>query len=47
MQVEKEGRSVGLEKEDALNRARWKVGVEEIAASGVNLASPVYGAKPG
>ena len=26
-QVEKESKSVGLEKEDALNRARWKVGV--------------------
>ena len=30
-QVEKESRSVGLEKEDAMNRARWIVGVEEIA----------------
>ena len=27
MQVEKENRSVGLKKEDALNRARWRVGV--------------------
>ena len=32
MQVEKENRSVGLKKEDALNRARWRVGVGEIAA---------------
>ena len=32
MQVEKESRSVGLKKEDALNRARWRVGVGEIAA---------------
>ena len=29
---EKESRSVGLKKEDALNRARWRVGVGEIAA---------------
>ena len=27
MQVEKESKSVGLEKKDALNRARWRVGV--------------------
>ena len=33
MQVEKDSRSVGLTKEDALNRARWRVGVgDEIAA---------------
>ena len=31
MQVEKEGKSVGLEKEDALNRGRWRVGIGEIA----------------
>ena len=30
--VVKESRSVGLKKEDALNRARWRVGVGEIAA---------------
>ena len=30
-QVEKESKSVDLEKEDALNRARWRVGVGEIA----------------
>ena len=30
-QVEKENKSVGLEKEDALNRVRWRVGVGEIA----------------
>ena len=30
MQVEKKSKSVGLE-EDALNRARWRVGVGEIA----------------
>ena len=30
-QLKKECKSVGLEKEDPLNRARWKVGVGEIA----------------
>ena len=30
-QVEKESKSVGLEEEDALNRARWKVGIGENA----------------
>ena len=29
-QVEKESKTVGLEKEDAMNRARWRVGVGEI-----------------
>ena len=45
MQVEKESKSVGLEKKDAMNRARWRIGVKEIAA-GVNPATPVYGDKP-
>ena len=36
---------MGLEKKDAMNRARWRVGVKEIAA-GVNPATPVYGDKP-
>ena len=40
MQVEKESKSVGLEKKDTMNRARWRVGVREIAA-GVNPATPV------
>ena len=31
MQVEKESKSVGLEKEDALNRVRWRVRVGKIA----------------
>ena len=31
MQMEKESKSIGLEKEDAMNRARWRVGVGEIA----------------
>ena len=30
MQVE-ESKSVGLEKKDTMNQARWRVGVEEIA----------------
>ena len=30
-QVEKESKSVDLEKEDVLNRARWRVDVGEIA----------------
>ena len=30
MQVVKENKSVGLEKKDAMNRVRWKVGVGEI-----------------
>ena len=31
MQVEKESKSVGLEKKDAMNRARWRVGAGQIA----------------
>ena len=31
MQVEKESKSVGLENKDAMNRARWRVGVGKIA----------------
>ena len=42
-QVEKEGKSVGLEKEDAMNRARQRVGVGERV--GENPATPVYGSK--
>ena len=30
-QEKKESKSVGLEKENAMNRARWRVGVGEIA----------------
>jgi len=45
-QVEKERKSVGLEKKDAMNRARWRVGVREIA-TGVNTTTPVYRDKPG
>ena len=50
MQVEKESKSVALVKKDALNRARWRVGVGEIAIEvGKILKSchPVYGDKPG
>ena len=43
-QVEKESKIVGLEKKEAMNRARWRVG--EIAA-GVNPVTPVYRDKPG
>ena len=45
MQMEKESKSVRLEKKDSMNIARWRVGVREIAA-GVNPANPVYGDKP-
>ena len=45
MQVEKESKSLSLVKKDAMNRARWRMGVKEIAA-GVNPATPVYGDKP-
>ena len=31
-QVEKVSKSVGLEKKDAMNQAKWRVGVGEIAA---------------
>ena len=31
MQVEKESKSVGLEKKDVMNRARWRVGVRKTA----------------
>ena len=30
-QVEKESKSIGLEKKDAMNRARWRVGARKIA----------------
>ena len=43
--MEKESKSVGLEKRDAMNRARWRMGVREIAA-GVNPATPIYRDKP-
>ena len=42
-QVEKESKSVGLDKKDAKVRARWKVGVGEIAVCShrVNPATPL------
>ena len=46
VQVEKESKSVCLEKEDAWNQARWRVGVGEIAVRGVNLVTPIYWDKP-
>ena len=50
-QVEKtqESNSVGLEREDALNQVRWRVGVGEIAVrvEYLNLATPVYRDKSG
>ena len=36
MQAENESKSVGLEKKDAMNQARWRLGVRGVAA-GVNL----------
>ena len=39
-------KSDGLEKKYAMNRARWRLGIREIAA-GVNPATPIYGDKPG
>ena len=45
-QVEKESKTVDLEKKDAMNRARWRVGVREIAV-GINPATPVNVDKPG
>ena len=44
--MEKESKSVGLEKKDAMNQARWRMRVREIAA-GVNPATPVYRDKLG
>ena len=41
-----QSKSVGLEKKEAMNQARWRVGVREVAA-GVNPATPVYGDKAG
>ena len=47
MQVEKENKSVGLEKEDALNRARWRVRVGEIAVRlGLIRSPPFMGVNP-
>ena len=41
-------KSVGLEKKDAINQARWRVAVGKISAKvGVNPATTIYGDKPG
>ena len=46
--MEKESKSVGLEKKDVMNQARWRVGVRKIADKvGVNPSTPVYRDKPG
>ena len=45
MQVQKESKSIGLEKKDVMNRARQRMGVREIAA-GVTLATLFTGIKP-
>ena len=39
--MEKEGKSIGLEKKDAINRARWRVELERL------LLEWVHGDKPG
>ena len=41
MQVEKESKSVGLEKEGAMNQARWRVGDGEITVTQGNRATPI------
>ena len=46
-QVKKENKSVGLEKKDAMNRARWRVGVGEIAPKvGLIRPPPFTGINP-
>ena len=48
MQVEKESKSVGVEKGDAMNRARWRVeDGDNSCQKGLNPATPVYGDKLG
>ena len=44
--MEKESKSVGLEKKDDMNQTRWRIRVKEIAP-GVNPATPVYRDKLG
>ena len=40
--LEKESKSVGLEKKDAMNQARWRVGVGELAVR-VGYVNPATG----
>ena len=40
--MEKESKSVGLEKEDGLNRVRWRVGVGEIAVRVGQIQPPLF-----
>ena len=45
--MEKESKCFGLEKEDAMNQARWRVGVGEIAARVWSIQPPPFtGIKP-
>ena len=46
-QAEKESKSVGLEKKDAMNQVRWRVGVKRIAAKvGLIWLHPFPGINP-
>ena len=38
--VKKGSKSAGLEKKDAINQARWRVGVREIAAGVIKSGHP-------
>ena len=42
IQVEKESKSVGLEKKNAMNRARWRVVVGEIASKMGEIRPPPF-----
>ena len=42
MQVEKESKRVGLDKKDAMNRARLRVGVREIAGKVGSIQPPLF-----
>ena len=45
--MENESKSVGLEKEDAMNQVRWRVGIGEIAVRvGYTCPPPFMGIKP-
>ena len=41
-QVKKESKSVDLGKKDAMNQARWRVGVRKIAAKVGSIRPPPY-----
>ena len=40
--LEKESKSDGLEKEDAMSRERWRVGVGEVAAKKGEIRPPMF-----